>query len=101
MEWTPDNIERLERLFRDRFEDFVRRGTKYSLSELWLDFCDKYEVVQMGTENLKDCFNFGPDRHRQDEVVCIENPEPEHHFLFLLVPKKFAEKCLVLGFVPT
>ena len=100
MEWTPESIDRIERLFSDRFEKTLCETTAKPLSELWLDLCDKYEIVQMGNENLKDCFNFGPDRHRKEDVLCIENPEPDDHFIFLLVPKKFAEKCLVLGFVP-
>lgn len=102
MEWTPEAIDRIEQLFRDRFEQFVRSGLPLNKSDsVWLDFCDKYEVVQMSEENLKDCFNFGPEHHRLGDVICIENPEADIDFRHLFVPKKFAENCLILGFVPS
>lgn len=65
--------------------------------DFWVDYCDRHNIEIMRPEWVKECFN------EKGNVICISMPcvSPENDYDFwLLVPKKMAEKVLVLGYLP-
>lgn len=94
MNFNDEHLDRLEKMFEDRWEDFVRGNGQPS--DTWLNFCDKHDIVQIVQEEVRWWFN-----HNHDHVV-VGNPEAVNFGAVnhIAVPKEFAEKCLILGFVP-
>ena len=82
-------IEKLEAIFKDKYQKLVEESKDY---DFWVDYCDTHKIKIMHPEWVKECFN--EDRAG---MLCIFSPENEW---WLLVPKKFAEKVLVLGHLP-
>lgn len=96
IDWSEEHLDRLEKLFENRWEDFVRGNS--NLNDSWLDFCDKHDIVQIVQEDVRWWFN----RKNNIDHVVIGNPEAVNFGAVnhIAVPEAFAEKCLVLGFVP-
>ena len=89
------DTDKLEKLFDERYRSL---GAKPD-NEIWVDYCDLHKIIMLHGEWLADTLNEGKMRGR----VCIHNCEEIFHenvCPWLLVPKKFAEKCLVLGGLP-
>ena len=87
------NIEKLEVIFKERYEDLLLKHAHVDgVDDFWIDYCDKYEIKIMHPEWVKECFN-----EEAKGMVCIFSPENEW---WLLVPKKLAERALVLGYLP-
>lgn len=83
------NLEKLEEIFKNRHQELLaKQAGEYD----WVDYCDKHEIRIMHPEWVKECFN-----EEVKDMVCIFSPENEW---WLLVPKKLAEKALVLGYLP-
>lgn len=97
MEIDPD---KLEDLFKTRYEQLSPEhdsGSDFP-GEFWVDYCDKHEIVMLHQEWLRDTINQGIK-----DKVCIHNCEEMFHenvCSWLLVPKKFAERALILGGLP-
>lgn len=93
------NIDRdkLEILFQERYKSLGAKPDDED--EFWVGYCDKHKIIMLHGEWLADTLNEGKMKGR----VCIINPEEVFHenvCPWLLVPKKFAERCLVLGGLP-
>lgn len=98
MNWTDDSLDKLEKIFEIKYEDFENEA-----DDAFLDFCDKYEIVLIEKEEQRWWLNFNIDH------VIVQNPESKVHeniqfnfvgFEFMAIPKQFAEKCLILGHIP-
>jgi len=85
------NIEKLEVIFKDRYQNLLEKCAD-DTQDFWVDYCDKHEIKIMHPEWVKECFN-----EEAKGMICIYSPE---NSWWLLVPKKLAEKALVLGYLP-
>jgi len=90
MHWNDVKVFRLEELFKNKFHEQLHENP-----ELWLDYCDKHKIIQMSPSEVEEFFN-----HKSKTHVCLDNPESDNQFLWIIVPKKFAEKALMLGGLP-
>lgn len=93
MEIDPD---KLEKLFQKRHQE-LSLSTKNN-PEFWIDYCDKHKIIMMHSEWVREEIN-----HPRKNMICIHNVEEKYHEYvcdWLLVPKKFADKCLILGGLP-
>jgi len=90
MNWDDVKSIRLEEMFKDKFHDHLHGD-----SDLWLDYCDKHKIIQMSPAEVEEFFN-----HKSRTHLCLDNPEFDNQFLWLLVSKNFAERALMLGGLP-
>lgn len=90
MKWDDVKVFRLEGMFKAKFHDDLHADP-----ELWLDYCDKHKIIQMSPPEVEEFFNWKSKTH-----LCLDNPEFSNQFLWIIVPKKFAEKVLMLGGLP-
>lgn len=110
------DTDKLEELFKERYDKIrieagrdIERRPKMAVqlagvedifaAEFWLNYCDEHDIIMLHPEWLADTLNEGKMRTR----VCIANPEEMFHenvCPWLLIPKKFAERCLILGGLP-
>lgn len=99
------DTDKLEIMFKERYERLRAQEEKQKKRNpsFFVDWCDEHKIIILNPEWLADTLNDGKMRG----MICICSPEeyrprpparsePE----WLLVPKKFAEKCLVLGGLP-
>lgn len=84
------NLEKLETIFKKRYQELL--SAQQNEDDFWVDYCDRHEIKIMHPEWVKECFN-----EEGKGMVCIFSPENEW---WLLVPKKLAERVLVLGYLP-
>jgi hypothetical protein len=92
---------KLEGLLEERYATLKVEGSPDATYENWLDYCDKHKIIILHPEWLAETLNEEGMRGR----ICIHSPEkngdmPGERAPWLLVSKKFAEKCLVLGGLP-
>ena len=88
--------EKLEKLFKEKFQKIMVPGSPDATYERWIWYCDEHKIFMLHPEWLADTLNEGLKGR-----ICIHNPEEQETASpWLLVPKKFAEKCLVLGGLP-
>lgn len=93
MNWTEDNLDKLETILQNKYENLIR--SSLSINEAFLDFCDKYEIIMIEKEELRWWLNFNKDH------AVVENPERlSDDFFYIAIPNAFAEKCLILGYAP-
>jgi hypothetical protein len=86
------NLKKLEELFSIKYQSM----TGSFCHEFWVDYCDEHKILLFCPEWVRETFN----ENRQG-MVCIFSPETDTDTdQWLLVPEKFAEKCLVLGSLP-
>jgi hypothetical protein len=83
------NLEKLEAIFIKRYDELKKKDAD---DDFWVDYCDRHKIKIMHAEWVKECFN-----EENEGVVCIFSPENEY---WLLVPKRMAERVLVLGYLP-
>jgi len=90
------NTDKLEELFSRRFNELW--NSDFDGGEFWVNYCDKYEILMLHPDWLRETLNEGlKDR------ICIHNPEQSYWDTsspWLLVPRKFAERVLILGCLP-
>ena len=91
------DLDKLEGLFDERHRQLVelRKG---SLDEsFFIDYCDKHGIVMVHRDWVRDAFN----EPRVDKV-CIWSPEDGDIDTpaWLLVPREFAERAMILGVLP-
>lgn len=107
---SNDSIERLEGIFRSRYGDMVSLSPRPSLAALdgtvedeWIEFLNKHDCSVMNLEDIKDSFQ---DMINFDGAVrnglCVSDPHGRSIgvFQFVIVPREFAEKVLVMGGFP-
>ena len=88
------NLDKLEELIKDRYK--LLRSEALDDQEFFVNWCDKHKIVMVHPEWVKDEFN---TPHRN--MVCVMSPEnTKDSCPWLLVPKRLAEKALVLGHLP-
>lgn len=89
------DIDKLERLFDKKYRNLGATPE----DEIWVDYCDLHKIVMLHGEWLAKTLNEGGMRGK----VCIHNCEEIFHenvCPWLLVPRKFAERALILGYLP-
>jgi hypothetical protein len=87
------DIEKLEKIFKIKYSDLARDAKD---PEFFVNYCDEHKIVMVHSEWVKETFN-----ERRRGVVCIDSPECTiDSCTWLLVPRKFAERALVLGCLP-
>lgn len=91
-----EHIEKLEELFHNKYEQLQPFRPAGGRGEFWVSYCDKHNILLMHSEWVADFFN-----NERKNKICISNPEegPDACY-WILVPKDFAEKALVLNGLP-
>jgi hypothetical protein len=90
------DIEKLELLFKVKYESLVVDENPDATYENWLVYCDSHKVLLLHPEWMRDTLNEGLKGR-----ICIHTPEESRDASpWLLVPKKFAERALILGGLP-
>lgn len=69
-------------------------GDEYLDSPSWINYLDKHSILHGSHEELWILLN------QIDNRVLVQNKVSVDRSLYLLVPKDFAEKAVVLGFLP-
>lgn len=88
------DLDRLQEIFGKRYRELASDAKD---DEFFVDWCDRNKIIMLHPEWLSDTLNEGRMRGR----VCIASPEKsDDPPPWLLVPKKLAEKTLVLGYLP-
>lgn len=91
------DIDKLEEIFEKRYRELCRGDDFRVNDDFYADWCDRHRVIMLHPEYLAEVLNEGKMRGR----VCISSPEQgKDPAPWLLVPKKFAEKTLILGYLP-
>ena len=113
---SDDSIQRLEGIFRERYESLVavhwqttalnpmfgnwKLATYQSLDEGWVVFLNGHDCVVMSLAEIKNSFqdmvNFDSCLR---EGLCVHDPHTAD-CRFIIVPRQFAEKVLVMGGFP-
>jgi len=95
------SVARLEEIFRSRFGDLV--SVYGTVDEEWTEFLEKYNCVLMNDEDIKNRFQ---DIINFDSCIkngiCLVDPLGSEIGVeqYVIVPREFAEKLLVLGGFP-
>jgi len=96
------SVARLEEIFQSRYVDVVGIGD--DVESEWIQFLEKHNCVVITSEDIKDSFqhiiNFDSSVRNG---VCLIDPcgsELLGVAQFVIVPRDFAEKLLVLGGFP-
>ena len=96
------DADKLEKLFEEKYNQIWssrdRLFSEEAGRELWVNYCDEHDIFMLHPEWLRDTLNEGLKGR-----VCIQNCEENYHenvSPWLLVPRKFAEKALILGGLP-
>jgi hypothetical protein len=92
--------DKLEILFARKYHQFKKEAsTSFDLSESWIDWCDQHKIRIMMESEVVECWN-SPGA----KGICIESPKINNktcaHDGWLLVPRTFAKKALVLNGLP-
>jgi hypothetical protein len=91
------DLDRLESIFRERYRDLCGDEDSLKNEGFFIDWCDKHKIIMLHPDWLSETLNEGKMKGR----VCIDSPEEGVNVpQWLLVPKKLAEKTLVLGYLP-
>jgi hypothetical protein len=91
------DIDKLERLFKAKYESLVVDENPDATYENWVGYCDGHEIFLLHPEWLVDSLN----DNAMKGMVCIHTPEEDRDASpWLLVPRKFAERALILGGLP-
>jgi hypothetical protein len=91
------DIDKLEHLFREKYKKLVSSAEKsVDIDESWISYCDKHKIFLLHPHWMRESLNEGMKGR-----ICVHNPEEfDDASPWLLVPKKFAERALILGFLP-
>jgi hypothetical protein len=95
------DIEKLEALFSQKYALLKVEGNPDATYENWVSYCDKHKIFLLHPDWLVESINEG----RTKGMVCVYTPEnegdmPGHPSPWLLVPRKLAERALILGYLP-
>lgn len=95
------DTEKLELLFRERYRTLKVDGDAEATYENWITYCDKYKIFLLHPDWLMETLNKDGLKGR----ICVHTPEPAgwppaDPSPWLLVPRKFAERALILGGLP-
>lgn len=94
------DTDKLERLFRAKYKTLIVEGGPDATYENWISYCDDNKILLLHPEWLVETLNEEGLKGR----ICLHSPEPEDHDLsnspWMLVPRKFAERALILGGLP-
>jgi hypothetical protein len=90
------DIDKLERMFKVKYKALAKNAGD---EEFFVNYCDEHKILMLHPEWLAETLN----DNAMKGMVCIHSPE--HQVLntaspWLLVPKKFAERALILGGLP-
>lgn len=104
LEWNESEVDKFENMFFAKYQEYVdlrdQSGEASHIAnceERWASYLVKYGIFVMGLEEVKKVWN------RRPYMICIENPAEDvgdGEEIWYLVPKKFAEQCLILGGLP-
>lgn len=89
------NLDSLQKIFGKRYKELESEAKD---DEFFVNWCDKHKIIMVHNEWVQDEFN-----NPRKNMVCVLSPEEMFHenvCPWLLVPKKLAEKTLVLGYLP-
>ena len=91
------DLDKLEGLFDERHRQLVELRKGALDESFFIDYCDEHKIVMVHRDWVREAFN----EPRKDKV-CIWSPEESDYdkLAWLLVPRKFAERALILGFLP-
>lgn len=95
------SVARLEEIFQSRYVDVV--GIYDDVESEWIQFLEKHNCVVMEIEDIRgrfqDIINFDSC---VKEGICLIDPYGAEVGLeqYVIVPREFAEKLLVLGGFP-
>jgi hypothetical protein len=94
------DADKLERMFRDKYCRILKDcelSTSDAIYEKWVGYCDEHNIFLLHPEWLKETLNEEGLKGR----ICIHTPEEGRDTSpWLLVPRKFAERALILGGLP-
>lgn len=91
------DADKLEKMFKVKYATLVVEGNPDATYENWVGYCDKYKIFLLHPEWLRDTLNEDGLRGR----ICVHTPEPDFDPPpWLLVPRKFAQRALILGYLP-
>jgi hypothetical protein len=93
------DTDRLEGMFKAKYASLVVEGDPDATYENWFGYCDENKIFLLHPHWLKESLNEGEMKGR----ICIHTPEKVMDVElspWLLVPKKLAERALVLGGLP-
>ena len=94
---TEEKIEKLQEIFRAQCA-FILQGRNRGLGrsvEVWADYLNRMDCTYLDSdEDMMSLVNEGCF----DGKVCIVDPLSKNDFI--LIPREFAEKILVLGGLP-
>lgn len=87
------DLDKLEHLFDDRYREL--HAAKKD-DEFFINYCDEHGIQMMHAEWVRECFN-----EPRGDKICVLSPEDGYDSPnWLLVPREFAERAIVLGILP-
>jgi hypothetical protein len=93
------DTEKLERLFKIKYKALVVEGDPDVTYDNWVGYCDRHKIFLLDPDWLAETLNEEGLRGR----ICVHSPEYQTMNTaspWMLVPKKFAERALILGGLP-
>jgi hypothetical protein len=93
------DIYRLEDLFGKRYGELCSGEEFRANKDFFIDWCDRHKIVMLHADWLPETLNDDGMRG----MVCIMSPEANEVKdapPWLLVPREFAERTLILGHLP-
>jgi len=90
---------KLEELFKTKYASLVVEGSPDATYENWIGYCDENNIFLLHPHWLKESLNEGEMKGR----ICIHTPEKAADVEvspWLLVPRKLADRALILGYLP-
>jgi hypothetical protein len=95
--WSEKNLRILSDLLSEKHRFLGEAddwGDEYLDSPSWLNYLNRHSILHGPHEDLWILLNQIENR------VLVQNKVSVDRSLYLLVPKEFADKALVLGFLP-
>lgn len=87
------DLDKLEDLFSDRYKEL---NAAKKDDEFFINYCDEHGIVMIHHEWVREAFN-----DPREDKVCILSPEDgANDPNWLLVPREFAERAVILGILP-
>lgn len=90
MEWNRSSLERVIGLFDDIKPSNWTLDTRW---RVWGSYCKKYKIKQV---NITDGLSFYWMKYGHSHIICHLYGDD-----YCLIPKRLAEKVLILGFFPS
>lgn len=93
------DTDKLEKMFRAKYKTLIVEGGLDATYENWISYCDDNKILLLHPEWLAETLNEEGLKGR----ICLHSPEFQelsHASPWMLVPKKFAQRALILGGLP-